>query len=73
MNEIGVDLSRRDQRPNTPITCCTEFLEKGRPIAFDCGTRIIGKAKIQRASAVSPGEAANPCAKAMYEPRDAGK
>ncbi len=72
MDEVGVNLAERDQRPGLPVFDCSEFCEEGRAVTFDGAARIVlGKPEVEGVSTVSPGNAAQPRAEPVDEPRKA--
>jgi hypothetical protein len=71
MNEIGMNLAKRYQRPELFSVYCAEFIQEIRSIALDGGAGIgFGESEIQGISAINPGSSAGSGAKTMDEPGD---
>ena len=70
VNEIGMNLAQRDQRPVFLAFDGAKFLQEGGAIALDIGARIFfGEPKIQGISSVGPGKSSATGGEAMDQPR----
>ena len=71
MNQIRVDLARRDERPGFAFCCRAGSREKKLAIALHVLALVIfGEAEIERASAIDGTGATGACTEAVDEPRN---
>jgi len=69
MNQVGMHLTKGDQRPSAAPANAAEPLQKLLSVLYDRGPGIVlGEAQIQSSPPVNRGGPARPCAKAMHEP-----
>ena len=74
VDEVGMNLTQRDQRPRLLAGGSAEPEHKGRPVPFDCGARILfGESKIESASTINARRTAESGAESVNQPGNASE
>ena len=69
MNDVGMNLAQRDQRPRSGLGCRANSEQHLFAISFHAGAKIVfGKAEIERPSAVAGGDAAGSRGESVDQP-----
>src|SRR5579864_100052 len=72
MNQVGMNLAQRDQRPRRALCRGSRSQQNLFAIAFHAGAKVVfGKADVQRASTIAGSKAAGARGESVHQPRNA--